>query len=221
MNRFKRRRARTSDPLLPGPTFSTRQTTAMVVAILLAVVLVPVGAQAAQVVGAIITDPGGTNKATVDAGGNLHVAGVVTVDSSTPVAITSADDPGRMAFAAHRVVLFSDSDPSLAQATFDIPEGKRLVITYVSGGVLLPTGEKPYEAFLSTRLAGGGADYDFVPTFTGPVQDRDAFAFSQNTVIYADQEFVVGVLRGNTVGIGQASFGVSGYLIDCTAAPCN
>ncbi len=67
MNRFKRHRARTSDPLLAGSTFSTRQVTAMVVAILVAVVLVPVGAQAAQVVSAIITDSGGTNQAHVDA----------------------------------------------------------------------------------------------------------------------------------------------------------
>jgi len=63
--------------------------TALVVAILLAVVLVPVGAQAAQVVSAIITDPGGTNKARVDASGNLQIGGEVTVgnQAASPVPV--------------------------------------------------------------------------------------------------------------------------------------
>jgi hypothetical protein len=43
----------------------------------------------AQVVSAIITDPAGTNQAHVDAGGNLHVAGGVTIVGGTIEARTA------------------------------------------------------------------------------------------------------------------------------------
>jgi RTX calcium-binding nonapeptide repeat (4 copies) len=46
--------------------------------------LYPVGAKAALVGSATITDPGGTNQAVVDSDAYLHVTGQVSVDSSTP-----------------------------------------------------------------------------------------------------------------------------------------
>jgi Ca2+-binding RTX toxin-like protein len=51
----------------------------------LAFVLYPVGARAAQVGSATITDPGGTNQAVIDSGGSLHVTWQVSADSSTPL----------------------------------------------------------------------------------------------------------------------------------------
>jgi hypothetical protein len=42
--------------------------------LIVAIVLIPFGAQAAQTVAAIITDAGGTNQAHVDSGGNLFVS---------------------------------------------------------------------------------------------------------------------------------------------------
>ena len=201
-----------------GPT--TRQLTALVVAFLLAVALSPVGAQAAQVVNAILTDPGGTNQATVDAGGNLHVAGEVTVDSSTPVTTTSADDPGRMAFQDNKGLLIEAGEAN-AFVDFDVPRGKRLVITHFSGTVALPVGQKVTLVALGAE-AGGLATHRFVPTFTAQINGPfDAFAFSQDTVIYADGSFSVHVQRNDLPSSGFASVAVSGYLIDCSVAPCN
>jgi hypothetical protein len=79
--RLRTRSTRMGD-LIGGPRLTTRQVTALVLGLLLAVVLLPFGAQAAQVVSAIITDPGG-NQATVDAQGNLHVADQA-MDPSAP-----------------------------------------------------------------------------------------------------------------------------------------
>ena len=59
-------------PLGTGTT--ARQPTALAAALVVAVVLIPFGAQAAQTVGAIITDAGGTNQAHVDSSGNLQVS---------------------------------------------------------------------------------------------------------------------------------------------------
>ena len=88
---MKRRRTRStrmmSEPIT-GSGFTTRQVTILVLALLLTIVIIPAGARAAQVVDAIITDPGGTNQATVDPDGNLHVAGEVTVDGNVGISGT-------------------------------------------------------------------------------------------------------------------------------------
>ena len=71
--RFRRRSMRTNE--LPSKTGeTTRQLTALVAVLIVAIVLIPYGARAAQTVGAIITDPGGTNQANVDSSGNLLVS---------------------------------------------------------------------------------------------------------------------------------------------------
>jgi hypothetical protein len=188
------------------------------------VVLVPVGAQAAQVVSAIITDPGGANKAAVDAGGNLHVAGQVTVDSSSPVVITSRDDPGRAAFGD---LEFLDMDPGtrVANAFVDVPAGQRLVITHVTGDLVLPAvgGQTPVNVVLNFAPPAGSpsVDYHFVPSLIGTDVSGSHFAFSQETLLYVDDEFIISWIRSDTASTATADVSVSGYLIDCTAASCN
>jgi len=67
-----------------GSQCSPRQGVVLISVMVLAFVLSPVGARAAQVLTAIITDPESTDQAIVDSGGNLHVTDEVSVDSSTP-----------------------------------------------------------------------------------------------------------------------------------------
>ena len=193
--------------------------TALILGLLFAIIVVPVGAQAAQVVSAI-TDPGGINQATVDADGNLSVAGNVTVDSSTPVGVTSADDPGRMAFTDQRLITILSGSFS-AIATIDVPAGKRLVITHVSGEIVLPTGQRPRTIALNVHTGGSNAVHRLVPTFTAPTPIHDYFAFSQNAMIYAEDQFTYEVLRNTTGGEADAFVQISGYLIDCEVAACN
>src|SRR6266700_2524916 len=117
-------RTRTQTNWLSSPGFTPRQVTAMAVAVLLAVVLVPVGAQAAQVVSAIITDPAGTNKAHVDASGNLQVAGSVKL-ANAPLSVTTTDDPGRQAFVGNAEVDFEGGDFAVG-GLITGQEGRRL-----------------------------------------------------------------------------------------------
>jgi hypothetical protein len=71
--KFRRRSMRTNE--LPSETGATaRQLTALVAFLIVAIVMIPYGAQAAQTVGAIITDADGTNQAHVDSSGNLLVS---------------------------------------------------------------------------------------------------------------------------------------------------
>ncbi len=212
-----------TDDLLPGSTFTARQVTAVVVAVLVATVLLPVGAQAAQLLNVAITDPGGVNQATVDSGGNLHVSGEVTLDSSAPVAVTSADDPEREAFQAEVLITITPGETG-GGANIDVPAGKRLVITHLSGEVKLPAGQELIRVVLSTT--GGEGDvvvvHHFVPTPTGTIGVEDVFAVSQETVIHDDgPQFLVSVTRNTNVDTGTAIVAVSGYLVDCSIAPCN
>jgi hypothetical protein len=84
----KRRHQRIDDIASMNPTFSTGQITTLVVAILLAFALYPVAATANPLLGVVITDPAGTNKAHVDGSGNLQVAGSVTVANAPMVQLS-------------------------------------------------------------------------------------------------------------------------------------
>jgi hypothetical protein len=211
------------------PHLSTRQITALVIAILTAVVLVPVGAQAAQVVNAIITDPGGVNKAHVDASGNLQVGGTVgidpssntvSVDSSTALAVTSVDDAGRMAFQHDTSADFAVNQFE-ALASFTVPRGKRLVIRYFSAVGSVPVGQTIAIVEITTQVAGESVPHYAVPVPTGSNGLADFFAVGQDTTLYADGVVDFRVDRTDDTGAGGIVLSVSGYLIDCSVAPCN
>ena len=114
---MRRRKGPRSSAALPfDHGFSTKQVTGMVVAMALAVLLYPAGARAANsLFGAVITDPGGANKAKVDASGNLQVGGTVIVGNTpnlqvggtvnvgnTPGVNASESGPGTLASTEHR-----------------------------------------------------------------------------------------------------------------------
>jgi hypothetical protein len=219
---MRRRTRSTKGNLLPAPENNTRQFVALVLAMILATLLVPVGVQAAQVVEAIITDAEGVNQAAVDAGGNLHVAGEVSLDSSTPVAVTTTDDPGRTDFQTTFFGEWADGNP-FASDDFSVPQGKRLVITYVSGNLKLPAGQQLLDLTLSN---GAGLDHFFVPTRIATT-GRDHYSFSQETTIYVggaaccSTQVVFTAQRDDFFPTGEFEVSVSGYLIDCSVAPCN
>jgi hypothetical protein len=179
-----RRRTQTTSTQagLLGPGLTTRQLTALVVAVVLAVVLVPVGAQAAQVVSAIITDPGGTNKATVDAGGNLHVAGGVSVDGTVGA---------RIALAANHLQDTTFLIPGLQdQATLFGPAdvGEKVAITSLT---FTNYGTKvgQLEIDVITNIgdppdcdAGGGVGHNTLQQISVPIGDSVEFSYPEPLV---------------------------------------
>lgn len=246
----KIRKMRSNSPRsgLVNDGYSARQVTAMVLAMTLAVVLIPAGARAASaLLNVVITDPSGANKAQVDANGNLQVSGNLNVantpnvnvtntpsvnaaqsgtwnvgiDSSAaqPVSVTSADDPGRSAFDDSESANLNSGEAS-ATVFFTVPSGKRLVIRFVSGLVDLPTGQKLIDVEVFTQLNGGFFDHRIVPTFTGPSLSFDEFEFGQEAVIFADTQVAMRVTRNGTSATGAADLTISGYLIDCSGVPC-
>ena len=216
---MRHRTRSTQRNVLSTPESNTRQFVALALAGILAVLLIPVGVQAAQTVNAFITDPGGVNQAAVDTDGNLSVSGDVTVDSTTPVGVTSADDPGRIAF-QRTFGGFISPGAFAVQEGFNVPEGQRLVITHVSGDARLPTGQTLTDVSLQV-LAGGVTVHHFVPAFNGTRVAGDEFSFSQDAMIYADGFSSFVFVRSATTDSADVSLSISGYLIDCSAAPCN
>jgi hypothetical protein len=220
LGRIKKRARSAQVGHIPTDGFGIKQVTALIVAMALAVILLPVGARAASaLINVVITDPGGTNKAKVDSSGHLQVAGKVAVDSSTPVLVTSADDPGREAFR------FSDldfgSEGFLASIGFTVPSGKRLVIQFVSMFAELPSGQQLTDA--SIQVTPGPFSYFLVPTFTGTSGLTDTFAVSQDLTVYANAgDFVsLSARRNLTADTFTLRGSASGYLINCNTAACN
>jgi hypothetical protein len=202
MSRLKRQRVRGGDSLLAGPAFSTRQITALVVAILLAVVLVPVGAQAAQVVSAIITDPGGTNKAHVDANGNLQVGGTVDVGNMPSVTVANtATVQAAIPAGAFSVVLTTTgagqvvSGPDPAGTNYAITS-----VTFRNGGSSpeLGTLDGFYGATIADCLSGAYQTV-FGPRAVIPPGDTVHLSFPQPFVIKAASAGAACLLQGGNV----------------------
>jgi hypothetical protein len=265
---MRRRKGSRSSAALPfDQGFSTKQVTGMVVAMALAVVLYPAGVRAAQnLAGVVVTDPGGTNKAKVDASGNLQVGGTVNlggtpnvnvgnfpattsasqsgnwtvglsggtnvgidpsantvkVDSTSPLGVTSTDDPGRAAYQIEQDFQIQEPNQG-ADIFFEVPVGKRLVIRFVSTSAYLPAGQQLLSGYLvDTFVDGVGARYVLSPALTVS-SSVDLYTSAQETVIYADggTQVRIQTSRSGTTGDASLTVAMSGYLIDCSVAPCN
>jgi hypothetical protein len=160
----------------------------------------------------------------VDADGNLQVGGTLGIDSTLPIATTSMDDPGRTAFLDQVEPTFHQGSEQ-AGAVMDIPEGKRLVITHVSGSARMPSGQDLIGAALIMQLDGADLPtiHHLVPIFTGIDQTgAPLFVFSQDMLSYVDgPDIDIALTRDTITGGGFARLAVSGYLIDCMVAPCS
>ena len=178
----------------------------MALALAMALVLIPVGAQAIQVVNAIITDPGGINQATVDPTGDLHVA--------------ASDGSGKAAFTFGAAMPSMPPGNLATNRAIAIPPGKRLVITHISGSAQLPAGQSVALVQLLVSTDMGNAVHYFVPTRSAASATAVRYLFSQDTTIYADDEIKVYVVRSASADGASADVAVSGYLIDCSAATC-
>jgi hypothetical protein len=148
----------------------------------------------------------------------------VTNDASHPVPVTSADDPGRQAFAFFQSDSWEAGEDS-HHVQFTVPTGKRLVIEAVSiSGSLDTHGQKMVTAAIQAHVNGKFEDYFMTPTFTGVnTSARDVYIASQQTTVYADggTDVLLFGSRDSFSGGGILNVSVQGHLIDCSAAACN
>jgi hypothetical protein len=203
----------------------------------------------------LITDPTNTSQqAHVDASGHLQVGGTVGAQQSgswnvgiagTPtVGIDSQantvqlgntlSDPGvvdvvsgpfRNAVQVIDVVTVPSGLFGGNKTIYTVPAGERLVITYASGVLTVPLGQRPVEAFVGEEDQGTLTfTHYLVPTETGQLLGEDYFLFSGPMAmeVAGGRQVNVGFTMDTDTGDRNGGFQISGYLIDCTTSlPCN
>jgi hypothetical protein len=158
--------------------FSTRQVTALAVAFMMVLVLLPAGARAASaLINVVITDPtNASRQAHVDASGNLQVTGGVNVANTPDVKVANSpdvnvantpdvnvansgplivhDDSDVRAFETNLdgLMVNGDGDAGDCDTFFVQPPSTRFVIEYIDVDAAGAPGSGPYLLTLATRL---------------------------------------------------------------------
>jgi len=212
MSLIKRGAARNPDQ--PRTQWSPRQVFALIAVMMVAFLLYPVGAKAAQVVSAIITDPDG-NQARVDQGGNLRVR--TEHLPGDPHAITAT-------------VPVLDGDFQ-GHASVSIPRGMMFIVEHVSAQVFVPHGQRPSITIAATHALGGDFDlqllYPVLYVQDTSTETNDRFHASEQARLYAgppdidnDPSISFNCQRTggpdefNPPGLAQCHFTLIGYMVD-------
>lgn len=154
---------------------------------------------------------------------------VKVVNTTAAPAIASLmDDPGRSAFQS---IVFNNTCVGLNVCNFlniaSVPAGHRLVVTQVDATYFI--GPPAADTALSVVLAGGPAGSGFIHSWNVPIPPNQVPTLSQKVTAYVDsgQTFTVNALVGSgPLQNGSPTFSnsaivtVTGYMLDCTAAPC-
>ena len=196
----------------------TRTVIAAVVAAATMSMLLPVGAAASEMLTTIV-DPNSDAKAQVDAG-KLRVgdgAGALTVNGTV-----GALPPGRP-FRLRFEDSSSDGDYIMNIPPYEVPAGKQLMITMVSGLGVLPAGQAFSEVYLldgHDSLPDQSASH---PSFhyiapANYVEDggERLFTFSQPVLftVGPGQYFQFLAERSDNVGFGRITLFIDGFLAD-------
>jgi hypothetical protein len=108
---------------------------------------------------------------------------------------------------------FSAGNGFIAESTFQVPAGNRLVIEWISASQFVPQGAGG--SFGITTQVGGEQAFHALATFASATTDGNVnFTASQVTRIYADPDSVVRVNGTRSVKQGSqyGDFVFSGYL---------
>lgn len=149
----------------------------------------------------------------------IFSAGPAIAQAVRAALVSNVDDPGRIPYQSQRACIFSSG--SCVVSFPPVPDGKRLVITHVSGSLqdTLPGG-----TLVLGNLSSFGTSIAITVTFTGSSGGSNYFTFDQSALLFYDARLHPEVTM--TVGaFGQpsnsfASFTLTGYMLDCTTGPC-
>jgi hypothetical protein len=148
----------------------------------------------------------------------------VVNSSSAPALNSSVDDHGRVPYWSEvQAGLVTGqncpADSSFCVVTFGpVPSGHRLVIEHVSGQ--LPHTGIVNEILVQLKVAAPTGILDFYSFFDVPTTGN----FDVPTLAYIDAQQSVNVaafvIGGGTIQTSFSRIILTGYLLDCTAAPC-
>jgi hypothetical protein len=148
-----------------------------------------------------------------------HFYGKPLLAQVRAVLMLNVDDPGRTPYQFFLTMQGSCPINNPCQGNVPaVPVGKRLVLTNITG-------------FLSSSSPGGtliqlglGRSINVPMTFSGPLLGSNFFTYNQQGLAFYDggdrpRPFLLVGSAGNTNN--DAELTLSGYLLDCTAGPCN
>jgi len=157
---------------------------------------------------------------------NLGSGTNLKLDTSSPVPVRDVDNPERrlimlttsyvaVGSASLSVPVPNPVNPSLVNP-YIVPNGKRLVLDYVSGYVSIPAGRLPRS--LELDIFGGNPppyDVSLIPYVTN-LTDSTLIHFSQPVRAYADAGSQIALFFGmDGTGSMTTSVQMTGHLIDC------
>jgi hypothetical protein len=178
----------------------------------------------ATVSGTPTVNLGSTATVTVGNTPTVNVASMPTV-TITPPAVTTVsnmDDPGR--------IPYQSTSPTpqpcpaggvgLCWPFPAVPAGHRLVIQHVSGALQYSTSPNPLVVYVLD--SGFHAINAFTPTANAWSSTVQLINFDQRVQVYVDasQTYWVEVWASGAPTVGFVPVIVTGYLLDCAAAPC-
>jgi hypothetical protein len=178
----------------------------------------------ATVSGTPTVNLGSTATVTVGNTPTVNVASMPTV-TITPPAVTTVsnmDDPGR--------IPYQSTSPTpqpcpaggvgLCWPFPAVPAGHRLVIQHVSGALQYSTSPNPLLVYVLD--SGFHAINAFTPTANAWSSTVQLINFDQRVQVYVDasQTYWVEVWASGAPTVGFVPVIVTGYLLDCAAAPC-
>jgi len=125
--------------------------------------------------------------------------------------VREVDDPGRIAYESQQSI-------GAGRDTFIfpvVPAGHRLVIQHISGEVFFQSIVS--EVFVSAGSPEGGSNFLPLPSFT-----RNLTLFDQLVQLYVDAGHrpQVVVEANANIPVLNGFLTLTGYLLDCTVAPC-
>jgi hypothetical protein len=137
--------------------------------------------------------------------------------AAAPALVRDVDVAGRQPFNA-----FVNMDWAAGQTQaegpggfglIEVPEGKRLVIQYASGGYEVPAGQQ-VQVELNTSVGSHSVFNRVLSHPQGRWGGLDLFYVAQQVTIYAEGEVHVFAFRNAGTGSGQGQFVLQGYLED-------
>lgn len=160
----------------------------------------------------------GTVQAEQSGNWNVAITGTPTVQlgntSDNPVWVRDVDNPARQPF-SQNLTLTLPQGQQLGLIGFQVPDGKRLVIEFISANSEVPAGEK--DVFLIQALANSiGYTHYLTATYQANFSGFDSFVISQPIRMCADPSTTVRfqLVRSAATDNGGFTFNVSGYLVD-------
>jgi hypothetical protein len=132
--------------------------------------------------------------------------------------VSNVDDPGRIPY--QKIVYDNVCASSVCLMYFPpVPAGKHLVITNVSGRL---NTNVPGGSLITPELLAAGVITVYFPTlFQGTYAGVNTFIFNQQTqVTYDAGEAPLFSIYMGAFGTSYSSAVLTGYLLDCSTAPC-